>query len=56
MEPRSYVEEVNGVHYCRNRSFLGNTCEEYPWYDFYVWDLHVPNVPAPYAPRYDLEC
>jgi len=48
--PRSYVVEVNGVRYRRNRSFLPTTCEESPMYDSYVWDLNVPNVPAPCAP------
>jgi len=48
--PRPYVVEVNGVRYRRNRSFLRTTCEESPMYDSYVWDLHVPHVPAPCAP------
>jgi len=47
--PRSYVGEVNGVRYHRSRSFLCTTCEESPMYDSYVWDLNVPNVPAPCA-------
>jgi len=47
--PRSYVAEVNGVRYRRNRSFLRTTCEESPMYDSYVWDLSVPNMPAPCA-------
>ena len=34
--PRSYVVEVNGVRYRRNRSFLRTTCEESPMYDSYV--------------------
>jgi len=46
--PRSYVVEVNGVRYRRNRSFLRTTCEE-SMYDSYVWDLNVPNVPVPCA-------
>jgi len=48
--PRLYVVEVNGVRYRRNRSFLRTTCEESPMYDSYVWDLNIPNVPAPCAP------
>ena len=47
---RSYVVEVNGVRYRRNRPFLRTTCEESPMYDSCVWDLNVPNVPAPFAP------
>jgi len=49
--PPSYVVEVNGVRYRRNRSFLRSTCEESTMYDSYVWDLYVPNVPAPCAPN-----
>ena len=48
--PRSYVVEVNGVRYRRNRSFLRTTREESTVYDSYVWDLSVPNVPAPCTP------
>ena len=48
--PRSYVVEVNGVRYRRNRSFLRTTREESTMYDSYVWDLSVPNVPAPCTP------
>ena len=48
--PRLYVVEVNGVRYRRNRSFLRTTCEESLIYDSYVWDLNVPNVPAPCVP------
>jgi len=48
--PRSYVVEVNGVRYRRNRSFLRTTCEESPMYDSYVWNLSVPNMPVPCAP------
>ena len=48
--PRSYVVEVNGVRYRRNRSLLRTICEESPMYAPYVWDVHVPNVPAPCAP------
>ena len=47
--PRSYVVEINGVRYRRNRSFLRTACEELPMYDSYVCDLHVPNIPALYA-------
>ena len=52
--PRSYVVEINGIRYRRNRLFLRTTCEESPMYDspMYdscVWDLNVPNVPAPCA-------
>jgi len=44
--PLSYVLEVNGVRYRRNRSFLRNTCEESPMYGSYIWDLRVPKFPA----------
>jgi len=50
VSPRSYVVEVNGARYRLNRSFLRTTCEESPVDDSYVWDLNVPNVPAPFAP------
>jgi len=48
--PRSYLVEVNGFRFRRNRSFLRTTCEESLIYDSYVWDLNVPNVPAPCVP------